>query len=169
MLAISLWQPWASLWVSGRKVHETRHWRTSYRGWLIVHAGKRFDEAPSSGDPLCRLLIAEFGPNWATDLPRGALVGLVHLVDCVPTRSLVGDVAFTEDDSLCGDFSEGRYAWRANDFRKLQRPMAYRGAQGFFRIAPNIFSAANIDPPIRIPGPVATKDIDTISLNLRPT
>jgi hypothetical protein len=138
------------------------------------HQGIRVRVCPTdhqTAEPVRRiwLLIAEFGPNWATDLPRGALVGLVHLVDCVPTRSLVGDVAFTEDDSLCGDFSEGRYAWRANDFRKLQRPMAYRGAQGFFRIAPNIFSAANIDPPIRIPGPVATKDIDTISLNLRPT
>src|SRR6185436_9203151 len=38
---ISLWQPWGSLWCSDAKEHETRHWPTSHRGWLAVHAAKR--------------------------------------------------------------------------------------------------------------------------------
>jgi hypothetical protein len=108
MLAISLWQPWASLWVSGRKIHETRHWRTLYRGWLVVHAGKRFDKTLLSDGPLYKLLFDEFGDDWTSDLPRGALLGRVHLVDCVSTRSCVGDVAASDEDRLCGDFSDGR-------------------------------------------------------------
>jgi activating signal cointegrator 1 len=134
MLAISLWQPWASLWVSGRKVHETRHWRTLYRGWLIVHAGKRFDKPSMPGDPLNKVLVHEFGDDWAIDLPRGALIGQVHIADCVSTCSSFGDVATNDEDRLCGDFSAGRFAWRADDFQAFKEPIAYRGAQGFFRI-----------------------------------
>lgn len=49
MRAISLWQPWASLWLSGFKVHETRHWHITrqWKDWnpgdrMAVHAAKRF-------------------------------------------------------------------------------------------------------------------------------
>jgi hypothetical protein len=36
---ISLRQQWASPWCSERKLHETRHWPTSHRGWRIgLHA-----------------------------------------------------------------------------------------------------------------------------------
>jgi len=37
---LTLWQPWAS-WVGIIKYHETRCWRTNYRGLLIIHAAKR--------------------------------------------------------------------------------------------------------------------------------
>jgi hypothetical protein len=134
MLAISLWQPWASLWVAGRKVHETRHWRTSFRGWLLVHAAKRMDKAAMSDEGLGPVLAYEFGHDWASKLPSGALVGRVHLVDCVPTRSFPADVAANDEDRRCGDFSEGRFAWRADDFQAFKEPIAYRGAQGFFRV-----------------------------------
>jgi hypothetical protein len=53
MRALSLWQPWASLWCSKRKVHETRQWRCSHRGWLLIHAAKRFEkdlDEPSNND-----------------------------------------------------------------------------------------------------------------------
>jgi len=88
MKAISLWQPWASLWCSKRKVHETRHWRCSHRGWLLVHAAKRFEKNFGPDDPLRLILDDEFGGDWAKDLPTGALVGMVNLVDCQPTKTL---------------------------------------------------------------------------------
>jgi hypothetical protein len=44
MKAISLWQPWASLWCSPRKIHETRHWPTNNRGWMLVHAAQAVRE-----------------------------------------------------------------------------------------------------------------------------
>jgi activating signal cointegrator 1 len=41
MKALSLWKPWASLIVIGAKRFATRHWETSYRGPLLIHAAKR--------------------------------------------------------------------------------------------------------------------------------
>jgi hypothetical protein len=63
MKAISLWQPWASLWVSGRKIHETRSWRTRHRGWLAVHAARRIEADLSWCAELSGIVVEEFGPT----------------------------------------------------------------------------------------------------------
>lgn len=135
--AISLWQPWASLWVAGVKVHETRHWPTDYRGPLVVHAAKR---------PIDRYLgvlleaVCEnaFGVGWrrSGQVPLGALLGMVELVDCYPTEHcaqggtpahIVGSV-----DWRCGNFNPGRCAWRAAAPRAFSRPVPWKGKQGLF-------------------------------------
>lgn len=41
MKALTIWQPWASLLVSGQKKYETRSWATSYRGPIAIHAAMR--------------------------------------------------------------------------------------------------------------------------------
>lgn len=139
MKAISLWQPWASLWCSGVKVHETRHWPTSYRGWLLVHAAKRkIDDL--DGDRLGDICNGLFGHHYGIDLPRGAIVGRVHLVACKPTYVFPADFVET-DDYECGDFSEGRFAWQADQFVKFVTPIPYRGAQGFFEVPDDILPA----------------------------
>lgn len=43
MKVISLLQPWASLVILGHKKIETRSWNTKYRGDLLIHASKRWD------------------------------------------------------------------------------------------------------------------------------
>ena len=134
MKAISLWQPWASLWCSKRKVHETRHWRCSHRGWLLVHAAKRFEKAFDLDDPLRLILDDEFGGHWAKELPTGALIGMVNVVDCLPTQTLFGDAAASDDDRECGDFAPGRFAWKRDEFRLFDQPIPYRGAQGIFNV-----------------------------------
>jgi len=134
MKALSLWQPWASLWCSRRKVHETRHWRCSHRGWLLVHAAKRFEKDCDLDDPLRLILDDEFGGHWAKDLPTGALIGTVNVVDCLPTQTLVGDSAASDDDRECGDFAPGRFAWKRDGFRLFDQPIPYRGAQGIFNV-----------------------------------
>lgn len=136
MKAISLWQPWASLWCSRRKVHETRHWRCRHRGWLLVHAAKRFEK--ELDDPLRLILDDEFGPDWPKDLPTGALIGMVNVVDCLPTQTLLGDAAASDDDRECGDFAPGRFAWKQDEFRLFDQPIPYRGAQGIFNVPDNV-------------------------------
>ena len=42
MKALSLWQPWASAIALGHKRIEPRHWTTSYRGLIAIHAAKRW-------------------------------------------------------------------------------------------------------------------------------
>lgn len=48
MKALTLWQPWASLWAHQLKINETRSWATTYSGPLAVHAAKNTPLAPSA-------------------------------------------------------------------------------------------------------------------------
>jgi hypothetical protein len=114
-------------------VHETRHWRCSHRGWLLVHAGKHFEKAFELDDPLRLILDDEFGGDWAKDLPTGALIGMVNVVDCRATQTPFGDAAASDDDRECGDFSARRFAWKRDDYRLFDQPIRYRGAQGLQR------------------------------------
>jgi activating signal cointegrator 1 len=134
MNAISLWQPWASLWCSSRKVHETRSWRCSHRGWLLVHAGQRFEKNFAPDDPLRVVLDNEFGTDWERELPVGALIGMVNVVACLPTQMSFRDAAASDDDRTCGDFAASRFAWRRDEFRLFGRPIPYRGRQRIFNV-----------------------------------
>jgi hypothetical protein len=136
MKAISLWQPWASLWLTNRKVHETRHWETSHRGWLAVHAAKRFEKDFPPGDEMREILDDEFGGHWAMDLPTGAIIGAVDLVSC---RRMPEDAnPEHEDDYVCGNWEEGRFAWRRAAIVKLTEPIPYRGRQSMFTLPDDI-------------------------------
>src|SRR6202158_2991240 len=134
MKAISLWQPWANLWCSKRKVHETRHWQCRHRGWLLVHAAKRIEKAFDPDDPLRLILGDEFGDHCARDLHTGAVIGMVNVGDCQPPETLFGDAAASDDDRECGDFAPGRYAWKREEFRLFDQPIPYRGARGIFNV-----------------------------------
>jgi hypothetical protein len=138
MKAISLWQPWASLFVlPDVKRHETRHWYTPYRGPLAIHAAKTtegYDVEPR----LAALLRDRFGKDWALALPRGALLGVVDLVACYPTLSL----DLTETERICGNFTPGRWAWRKERARAFAAPIPYKGMQGFFEVPDDIIARA---------------------------
>lgn len=128
MRAISLHQPWASLWLSPFKVHETRHWPTDFRGWLAVHAAKRLvSDVDDAVDHICTV---QFGSEWRRTLPRGAILGAVHVIDCVPTEIIFPNNA----DAECGDFSLGRYGWKRDHWRLLREPVPYIGRQSFFSV-----------------------------------
>lgn len=135
MRAISLWQPWASLWLTPSKIHETRHWPTPYRGLLAVHAAKRpIGEVSEELDTIC---FHQFGSQWRRALPRGALIGQVNLISCIETGSLFYEEvppADRCDDFYCGDFAPGRFAWLRKDPLKLARPVPFTGRQGFFNV-----------------------------------
>lgn len=127
MKALSLWQPWASLWLTDRKQYETRHWETPHRGWLVVHAAKRF---PKDLDPeLKELLEDEFGFNWDT-LPTGAILGAVYLDNIIRTQSVTPN----PEERICGNWLPFRYAWEATCAVSLLSPIPYKGQQGMFTI-----------------------------------
>jgi activating signal cointegrator 1 len=137
MKAISLWQPWASLWLTDRKIHETRHWYTPHRGWLAVQATKHFEKDFDQGDPFREILDDEFGGHWAMDLPRGAIIGAVDLVDCISTDLARGRPEHA-DDRECGNWEPKRFAWRRAAIVKLDRPIPYRGHQTLFTLPDEI-------------------------------
>src|SRR5438067_2335243 len=80
------------------------------------------------------ILDDEFGADWAKDLPTSALIGMVNVVDCQPSRTPLGDAAASDDDRECGDFAPSRFAWKRDGFRLFERPFPYRGAQGIFNV-----------------------------------
>ncbi|MHB1773386.1 MAG: ASCH domain-containing protein [Acidimicrobiales bacterium] len=85
MKALSLHQPWASLIAIGVKKVETRHWTTSYRGPLAIHAA-----ATTSG--LDGLKVARYG--WVGAYCTGRVSDEVSHVagcDCDEDEETVGE------------------------------------------------------------------------------
>jgi len=110
-MALTLWQPWASLVALGVKRYETRSWRTSYRGRLAIHAAKRLVPVEGYAGALIAARLGEAGLRLDS-LPLGAVVATCTLVDCYPVESLWGELVDMGDEWAFGDWRIGRYAWR---------------------------------------------------------
>ena len=113
MLAITLYQPWATWVADGQKRYETRSWSTPYRGQIAIHAGKS----------------REF-TGKATAYPLGAVVAVAMLEGVIPTETAVRygrRREITEDELRRGDWTPGRYAWRLTNVTKLTSPVAAKG------------------------------------------
>lgn len=81
MKAITIKQPWASLIAYGLKDIENRSWKTNYRGRVLIHAGKREKQFGMprklfSDDVVHSVIVSK-------ELPMGAIIGSVEIVDCV--------------------------------------------------------------------------------------
>ena len=127
MKALSLIQPWASLVTLGAKRIETRSWQTRYRGPLAIHASKGF---PSD----CRKLVGQapfyecLGARTATELPLGAVLGVVWLTECLPTDQLEPG----EPEKFFGDFTPGRFGWFFEQTILTFNPRPVSGARGLW-------------------------------------
>jgi hypothetical protein len=113
-VALSVWQPWAYLLVTGLKDTENRRWRTKYRGRLWIHASQRLDEN-------AYFALSSSGVSLPEHLPRGALVGAVELVGCVR-------------DSSSRWAEPGCWHWQVGRAWALPEPIPMRGRQGLFRV-----------------------------------
>jgi hypothetical protein len=101
--------------------------------WLAVHAAKRLET--NVGPELEAICTDEFGPDWRDTLPRGAVIGRVHVTRCRPTREFFAIQDFEEtDDFACGNYAPGRYAFETDDRRELTTPIPYRGMQSLFAV-----------------------------------
>jgi LSD1 subclass zinc finger protein len=143
MKCISLWQPWASLIVIGAKHYETRHWSTSYRGKILIHAAKRW------GRDIDQLVVREpfrsalvnGGCRTPWSLPLGMIVGVADIVECYlcDTRALIGPKGISrplpsEPELSLGDYTQDRYAWKLENPRRFPTPIPYRGLQQIFNV-----------------------------------
>jgi hypothetical protein len=132
---LSLWQPWASLWVAGAKAIETRSWSTAYRGTVAVHASMTDEALPTCYREPFASALAKLGFDSVADLPRGALLGTVNLVGCIRTE----DANVTEVERAFGDYARGRWAWLTSKARTiLAEPISMRGGQGLRWLADDI-------------------------------
>ncbi len=83
MKALSIRQPWASMIILGQKPVENRNWKASYRGPLLIHAPKTWDQKGADWiiDNFPHL---EKHVQQARDL-RGGIIGSVVMTACVST------------------------------------------------------------------------------------
>jgi len=135
MKAITLWQPWASLLAKGPKKHETRSWKTSYRGWVAIHAALKFDRIVTDACQMFERELAEIGYPKPWDVPLGAVVGVGNLSDMIycgetlRSASLIPDL---HEVLPYGDYSPGRFAWIFSEMIPIEPPIAAVGKQGIW-------------------------------------
>lgn len=121
-VALSIMQPWAGLIVHGLKDIENRSWPTRFRGPVLIHAGKKLD-GDADDDVSAHIHPVTAEPMDASlfdgvTFPRGGIVGVAEIVDCVSTSAspwFVGDFGFVVRNA---------------------RPLPFmpcRGALGFFK------------------------------------
>lgn len=119
MKAISLHQPWASMIARGEKTIETRWWRTTHRGDLLICSTKR--------------------PSFPS-LPCGFALAIVDVYDCIPYE-LEHDLESGFDEikarliwKLQEECDGQVWSWMLRDIRRITTPFAVRGRQGFFEV-----------------------------------
>ena len=79
MKAITVWQPWATLLATGQKHNETRSWKTSYRGEILIHAAKTDHSGILLHIPMEELKHFQKA-GVVNELPTGVIVGKANLV-----------------------------------------------------------------------------------------
>ncbi len=129
MKIITLYQPYAAAVAEGWKVHETRSWKTSYRGPIAIHAAANLSENQIAkafrqifqGQPyLLREPAALF--------ERGKIIATAKLVEIQRTEDVARKPA-DDLDRAFGVWDPGRFAWRLEDPVPIT-PIPWKGAQG---------------------------------------
>lgn len=116
----------------GLKQAETRSWSTKHRGPLAIHASAK----PATGTSFTLAMIDDVRSRGvhevARDLPLGAVLGIVEIVNVVPmTEALIAEVGAQE--KRWGIWSIGRFAWTARVVELFEEPIPAKGAQGLWR------------------------------------
>lgn len=129
MKALSICQPWAFAILHGNKRVENRTWATSYRGPLLIHAGKSRQWFDCDSVGLVSHAAGRHATPNAPGMHFGALVGVARLVACahvdhMPIEINVGDQRFVE----------GPLCWVLDDVREFANPIPWRGQQGLFDV-----------------------------------
>lgn len=81
MKVLSILQPWAWLIVAGHKPVENRRWVSSYRGPVLIHAGKKWGPEQRRDLAIVRHTFPELEIPDTFDL--GGIVGRATMIDCV--------------------------------------------------------------------------------------
>lgn len=142
MKALTIRQPWASLILSfdenGRpnKMIETRSWKTSYRGRLAIHSAKFIPDKffiDMAMSKMQHFILAGLDGDFSLiELPYGAVIGSVCLVDCLPMSELIGSAYDTERERAFGDWSIGKYGWILGSPVVFEKPIPATGKQGLW-------------------------------------
>lgn len=129
--AITLSQPHATLVDLQKKKLETRGWRTSYRGYLVIHSSKiiKPDFRACFSNPVFQRALAGRTIN---DVPLGCGLCVVKVLACVKTTELhklkAINFSFDKDEITFGDYRPNRWAWALQHLGSFEAPIPAPGA-----------------------------------------
>lgn len=123
--ALSIRQPWAEAIMNGRKSIELRSWTTSYRGALLIHAGKTRSRVRLRG-------------SAESNLFRGGYIGLVDLIDIKLLDA--HDWEQYRNRHLGESVWPGSvlYGWFLANPRRFATPVPAKGKLGLYVIPPEL-------------------------------
>lgn len=139
MKALTIHQPHAMMLAIGLRTIETRSWFTRYRGPLLIHASKRWDDdiAEQCREAAGSIRDAQFNKlsraaremgvkTWGELL--GCALAVAVVADCKPIPQPTGTLL----DRQFGGFGPGRYGFVLTGLHTLPTPIPVRGAQGLW-------------------------------------
>ncbi len=148
---LTIHQPWAWLIANGHKDIESRQWSTSYRGKLIIHAGKTLVKPDAAA---FRAVGIPLPPDDELDL--GAVVAVATLRNCRPLLDTFEDAqrcASRElDDAGLRKFFGGRsdpwsdeafdetFAWELGPVHQI-KPVPWRGERRLWPVPTELLTA----------------------------
>lgn len=170
MKTLTLIQPWATLIALGEKRIETRSWKTSYRGPLLIHAGKKIDKVACE-EYFIKGMLQKHG--YASDnLPTGLIIAKCELIDCIEIdlgtdgrnhiAHLKNGLRVDNNEYCFGDYTPGRYAWILDNIEILKEPIPAKGKLSLweFEEGPDAVEKENL--PKRIDVTELNKEADRI-------
>lgn len=137
--ALSIRQPFAEAILAGTKTSELREWATSYRGPIVLHAGKTWYAQEDYGEDYAKLIALHtarvMGISDDMDAyPLGALVGIAILTDCERLTSERWEQT-KEQHQKQGMWDCTDTAWFLEDVHRFSTPISYRGYPGLFGVS----------------------------------
>lgn len=106
---LSMHQPWASLLISGIKLHEGRNWYTAHRGrlWIAAAAKEPDLQEIKTCENVMQLLKRDENIRFPEHYPTGCLLGCVTVTDCLAQEEYRQKYPEGESDSpfvfICED------------------------------------------------------------------
>lgn len=112
MRALTIRQPWAAAIAYADKRVENRVWPTSYRGPVLIHAGKQMDRRHG---PMVAAVVR------GLQLDLGAVLAVARITDC------------HADDGECTPWSaSGNFHFVLDEVTTLPLPVPWDGTQGLW-------------------------------------
>lgn len=165
-VALSMWQPWASLLAHGIKRCESRGQDTKFRGEFFIHATqsitKKVYDEHYLGDTELRLIVNDFlqiQPHYILTLkdlrsmfPLGGIIGKAHLFTSGPSWDIkdkytdlyslapLQSVLEWDREFIVGDHGSDRFAWACKDHTAFKDVSPIKGQQLYFWPVPDAFA-----------------------------
>ncbi len=118
----------------GTKRVENRTWYARHRGLLLIHAGKRYQ---TGMETYIHNDSPEVDISGMLNAPRGAIVGICRLIDCIRPGE---DEKLPEDQRIWSD--PNQFKFLVTDVEAFEVAIPWKGALGFFDILDDAIDSA---------------------------